>query len=244
MSLPYRWHASGTQSTYREPLLVGSLIAIEHAVYRVMELRQRPDNEDRPNIVVVRPAAITSDDPRARDHDRHFSYGARMSFDVYRDEHYPICAKCHEPLPCREQMVERVAEASIKKMGRYELAGVCPDCSEVVTARQKARTFSENIEVMFGPPVTFHLRGRCWYGVVEYEKRWVAADPENRKATYSCPGHVTTHSNLTYDCTQLNECPGPQAAHPSYSTCECPDCHARGLFGCSLTPQHKRNEAP
>ena len=239
MSLPYRWYPSGTQSTYGMPK-VGALIAFEHAVYRIMEIRDRPGNEERPKVVVMRPVGISDDDLKARDHDLHGSCGARANFHVYPSEHYPICAKCHEPLPCREQMVKRVTEASIKRMGRYEIAGICPWCSEVVTARQQSRTFNENVEVIFGPPVTFHLRNRCWYGARDYEQRWVAADPENRKAIYSCPGHVTTHSDGTYDCTQLNECPGPQAAHPSYSTCGCPDCHTRGHHGCSLTPQHKR----
>lgn len=117
-------------------------------------------------------------------------------------------------------------------------------CAEPVTARQKCLSFSENLEVPGGPPVTFHLRSRCNYSAVKYEQRWVAADPNRRRPTLSCPGHVTNHNDGTYDCTQLGDCPGPQARHPSYRMCRCPDCHARPWTwgrGCSPDPKATLN---
>lgn len=239
MSLPYRWMPSGTRSVYGPPE-VGTLIALDHAVYQVVDVRDYSGDTDHTHAVVIRPVRVSDDDPKARDHDRHRGATKRTLFDTYKDEHYPICAKCLEPLPCREQMVEEVTKAAVKRAGRYEIGGICPACGEVVTRRQESVTWSGNLEVMFGPPVTFHLRRQCGWEAKRYEERWVAADPEKRKARFSCPGHVTTHNDGTYDCSQFSECPGPTVHHPSYSTCSCPNCHARGVFGCHPTAQHVR----
>jgi hypothetical protein len=255
------WYPRGTRpSYYPEP---GQLLAYDHAVYRVIEVRVKPDDQwpeglreqlagrrqsvrlaYAPYNVVVRPVRVTGNDPTARNHDMHLSKpGGRMvAWDIYPNEHYPICGACLEPLPCRHEHARHVAEQQMQQLSRYEDAGVCPSCRELVTTRQKSLTFSENLEIPGGPPVTFHIGRRgCRYSAGEYEKRWVAADPERRKATLSCPGHVTNHNDGTYDCTQLAECPGPLAFHPSYSVCRCPDCHARGGFGCTPAPNAALN---
>lgn len=235
----YRWYPSGTRHKRRPD--VGDLVPYEHAVWRVVEVRDR-DDEERPYAVTLRPVEETRDDPRARDSDLHLSIHRYYSWDVYPDEHYPICACCYEPLPCRYKVAERAGEAALKKMGRYETAGVCPACEEPVTGRQKSLTFSENLEVLGGPSVTFHVGRRgCSYTAGEYEKRWVAADPERRRASLTCRGRVTNHNDGTYDCTELAECPGPSARHDVYTTCSCPDCHARGVFDCHPSPSAIRN---
>jgi len=237
------------------------LWAFEHEVYRIIEVNPTPETDwtdaerafvhglkpefqrrHAPRHIVVRPISITSQDVRARDHDRHFRFGGHMSLYVYSDEHYPVCAECHEPLPCRTQMAERVAEAAIERMSRYETAGVCPSCGEAVTTRQRSQTWPDNAMIPQGPPVTFHLRGRCHWSAVEYEKRWVQVDPERRRTILSCKGHVINHNDGTYQCSELTGCPGPQARHPSYTVCRCPDCHARGRFGCTPSP-NARNQA-
>lgn len=259
MALPYRWHPSGTTSTY-EPA-PGMLWPHEHQVWRIIEVNPVPESEwtDRereyvsgcktefrarrsPRYIAVRPARINSGDVRDRDHDRHFRFAGRMPLDVYTDSHYPICADCHEPLPCRSQMAERVSAAAISRMGRYEVAGVCPACGEVVTARQESHTWPDNSEVLGGPPVTFHLRHRCKHSAVDYERAWVRLDPERRRALFSCKGHVINHNDGTYQCSELTECPGPRAAHVSYAVCRCPSCHAAGSFGCHPS-QAARNAA-
>lgn len=250
MALPYRWHASGARSTNEpEP---GMLWPYEHVVYRIIEVKPVPESDwtDKereyvastvpayrqtvlPGYIAVRPASITSGDVRDRDHDRHFRFGGRyMRLDVYDDEHYPICAQCLEPLPCRDQMAERVSTEAITHMTRYETAGICPACEEVVSRRQQSQTWPDNAVIPQGPPVTFHLRSKCHYEAVRYEKQWVAADPDRRRARLSCDGMVTNHNDGTYQCTQLTECPGPAAEHRSYTVCRCPDCHANGAFDC------------
>ena len=259
MSLPYRWHPTGTQWTFERPT-AGAFIALEHAVYRVVEVNDVPpdrwDDRDRealerwgqfaahhlPYMVVIRPVGIVGDDPRDRDHDRHLRNGGCRNYPwyVYRDEHYPVCAKCQEPLPCREVETERIAVAAMHEMDRWITPGVCPACGGPITSRQKSLTWEDNVMVPGGPPVTFHVgRHACRYDAAAYEKRWAAADPNRRHRMLSCGGHVTNHNDGTYECTMLVGCPGPRAFHPSYSVCRCPDCHARGSFDCRPSPTAK-----
>lgn len=256
------WYPHGARTTSGPPD-IGALVAWNHAAWRVVETKPVPETEwtdaqrhevavcreDRrwrhiPVTVVVRPVRITSDDPRARDHDIHLRpRNSYTTWHVYPDEHYPICASCLEPLPCREKSAERIAEREINHMSRYETPGVCPACEEVVSARQKAHTFQQNLHVLGGPPVTFHVGRRgCRYDAAEYERKLIASDSSVPRVL-SCAGHLTNHNDGTYDCTALNECPGPLADHPSYSTCRCPDCHAGGRFGCRPEPTARRNGA-
>jgi hypothetical protein len=248
--LPYRWIPLG--AVFRDPF-IGDLLPMSHQVWRVVEIAPIPEVDwtpedyrrhhhpagasDRalPRYVVLRPADLGDD----RRRDRHFKLGGDASsyrWRVYPDEHYPVCASCTEPLPCREQMAERTAAIAVDRMSRYETAGVCPACGEVVTSRQRQHTWPDNIEVLGGPPVTFHDRRECHDGAVAYKKRWCAADPERRRTTLSCTGAVTTHGDGTYECTQLDACPGPGAAHPSYAVCDCPDCRTTGGFSCHPAP--------
>lgn len=200
------------------------------------------DNPDaRPYRVRLRPASI--DVPWLNhDADVHLRCvaGKRARWHSL-PEHYPVCSHCQELVPCLDVRSEDAAARAIAKMGRYERQGVCPACEEQVTHRQARQVFPENLEVLGGPPVTFHTRAKCWSSMADYEKRWVAADPERRRAHWSCAGAVTTHNDGTYDCTQGDQCPGPQARHTSYSVCGCPDCHAQGSFDCTPRPGAVRN---
>lgn len=256
MSLPYRWHPVGAKDKKRPE--VGDLVAHDHRVWRVMSVRLRAEvdwsDEDRtrvswyvepyrsqhlPAAMILRPIEVTSDDPRSRDHDKAYRLGGAASWyswPVFPNEHYPVCAQCHEPVPCRDQMAETLSHKASERMSRYEMAGVCPSCGEVVTRRQQSLTWPDNAEVPGGPPVTFHMRRQCRGSAHDYEKRWVAMDPNARRAKLSCPGHVTNHNDGTYECSELVMCPGPTAYHQSLSTCRCPDCHARGAFGCHPSP--------
>lgn len=244
MSLPYRWSPSGGSPQWKTPD-VGALVGWDHAVWRVVEVREIPkvDWSDRdrriaesrgaPWVVVIRPAALTGDDPTLRRHDIHLSCHRRTRWDVFPDEHYPVCAKCSEPLPCREQMADRMVSAATARMDRYSTEGVCPACEEPITSRQKTIVFDDNTEIPGGPPVAFHAgRGGCRAFAARYEEQWAAADPEHRRVTMSCPGWITNHGDGTYECSREHDCPGLQARHQSFRRCDCPGCHAGADFDC------------
>jgi hypothetical protein len=228
MSLPYRWRPEGVDRWMLiDKIEPGTILAYDHAVYRVIERHPKPEDEVYPWRLILRPIAITGDDPRDRDHDRAIKVVDGWRCYNFTDEHYPVCAKCQEPLPCREQMAAKESAKAAESLDRYSVAGVCPACDEPVTARQKAITWQENVVNPIGPPVTIHLRRACWGAAVEYEKRWHAADPEHRPLTMSCPGSIVHHHDGTHDCTEP-ACPGGDAQHPAqvwhyprYSDCHC-----------------------
>lgn len=171
---------------------VGAIVAINHAAFRVLEVNpipetewtdderrfvdlRRPELRDRfvPVYIVVRPAHITGDDPTLRQHDRHFRFQAvRMGgLHVYENEHYPVCATCGEPVPCRDQLQAEQARQAVERMSRYEDPGLCPHCQEGFGPRQQTRTFGTNIEIPGGPPVRFHMRRGCQHAAERYAKR-------------------------------------------------------------------------
>jgi hypothetical protein len=93
----------------------------------------------------------------------------------YPDGHYPVCAACGEPSPCRDTVAGRVAAQSAADMARYEQEGVCPACQQPVTVREGRETFRWNLDVPAGPPVTFHTRRRCVTQLAKYRQRLSAA---------------------------------------------------------------------
>lgn len=257
MNIP--WYPVGARQCRTTTTAVGSLIAYQHTVYRLVDVWPVPevdwtDEQHRrvaacpegrrdtvlPRVYVLRPAGITSEDPRARDHDLHVAPPPYAAWDVYPDEHYPICASCGEPVPCRERHAERVATAEMARVERYTAPGVCPACGEVVSSQQKSLRFAENVVVPGGPPLTFHQRRDCYGDAVDYEEKW--ANATHRHPRLSCRGDVTVHGDGSYDCTHGADCPGAQVMHRgSHSVCRCPDCHTRGSFGCRLSPNARNN---
>jgi hypothetical protein len=251
MSLPYRWNPDGVQRYGNtRPPTVGDLVPRDHAVWRVIEVSDRDEVDwsdgDRERIAAykaeyrhkLRPQVYVMRrlDQHTRDNDLHLRYGGEvgtMYYKPYPDQHYPICAECHEPSPCRDKMAEQVSEQAAKRMARYDQAGVCPSCMEVITHKQQRLTWPDNAMIIGGPPVSFHRRNRCYRSAVEYETAWVAQDPDNRRAQLSCRGGVTNHNDGTYECSELIDCPGPHAQHRYYTVCDCRECHARGSFGCN-----------
>lgn len=184
--LPFRWYPDHTKSQWHTPA-PGDLIANDHTVWRVLDVRPLPqhlwDDHDRhrvassgathaPQAVFVRPAQSKETGPAGRDGDLFFHTRPRgHQWNVYIDEHYPVCVQCGEPTPCRERVGERVAAAEMADMTRYETPGVCPACTEPVTRRQKYQTFQENTQIPGGAPVTFHIgRRQCAYEAAEYAK--------------------------------------------------------------------------
>jgi hypothetical protein len=238
----------------------GDIVVHEHKVYRVVEVRPidesewtvqtrqlvnvyRPELRQRflPAHVVLRPIQITSDDPRARDHDKHYRTPPGHTWDIYPNEHYPVCASCHEPTPCREELCRRMAEKAVERLGRYEDPSVCPSCLEPFTRRQKTVTFTDNIEIPGGPPVTYHRRATCFSGAYRYEERLATADPDYVPQLL-CRGTLTNHNDGTYECTQGERCGGPQLHHNGYQACDCSTCNAAGPFGCWPALTARRRE--
>lgn len=183
----------------------------------------RPETraDHAPWVTVLRPVEITADDPRSRDHDQHMSWPVRSygGFDVYENDHYPVCAQCGEPAPCREEMARTIGEAAEKDAARYEIGGVCPACQEIPTARHKVLTFEENLRVPFGPPVTFHVgRRQCRYLAAKYEREWADGAP-GRRTELTCPGDAWRHVD-GFDCSEGDDCRGIKTEHRHVQHCD------------------------
>lgn len=256
---PYRWYPSGTQDKAPE---VGNLVALWHRTWRVIEINDAPEvdwtDEDRAALEAIKPSyrhrrrpvhVILGAEPEptdpvaARNQRVSISMGGARTYllPTYPSEHWMACGRCGEPAPCREEMGKRLAQQAMTRMARYEMAGVCPACCEPVTARQKSLTWEDNVVVIGGPPVTYHAgRAGCRYSAADYEKAWVAADPERRRAVLSCTGHVTNHGPRLYSCTEGVECPGPSAQHRSYDTCRCPEHWLTERGHCTPDPRAER----
>lgn len=259
------WRPLGAHPERKTPP-VGSFVAYQHAAWRIVEISDAPVGEWtdsdfsghtesqtfkkpyqgwKPQIVVLRPAHITADDPRSRDHDLHLRTTTPLvTWYVYPNGHYPVCAHCGEPVPCRAQLNDEIAAEQMTRMSRYETSSICPACNEPVTKRQASITFEENLVVPLGPPVTFHRKSKCIGSAINYEKHWVAAG-DRRKPTLFCPGHLTNHNDGTYDCTEFDICPGSAVQHQGgYAMCRCPDCWARPWTwgkGCHPAPNARLN---
>jgi hypothetical protein len=126
----------------------------------------------RPTFVTAEPYRPGPDaDPDAGERWLRWRLFKRNNLARYPDEHYPVCARCGEPSPCREVMAGREAKRAAERMGRFEAEGFCPACRQPVSAREGSETFTWNLEIPGGPPVTFHTRKVCIGGLVEYRRR-------------------------------------------------------------------------
>lgn len=238
---------------------VGWLIGWEHQVWRIMRVIRWPKDkwtdDDRARVaargekaapvnVVLRPHRAELADPVAeRREDKHVSARPFLTrWWVYRDEHYPVCRLCDEPLPCREVWAGAIASRHMQQLARYETSGVCPACLEPISKRQKSISFSENLYIPGGPEVTYHRRGRCFWGALEYERKWVAADPKRRQMKLQCTGVITNHADGTYECSAGGECRGLGTNHHGYTVCEDRECHVNGYFGPYPKPGAARRE--
>jgi len=171
-----------------------------------------------PRVVILRPARITSGDVRDRDHDVHLQARSFASWDVYPNEHYPVCNECGEPLPCRAEMARRETEAAAKRAASYAIEGVCPACDEPVSGRQKAVTFALNLRIPLGPPVTYHAgRRECRYHASKYELEVIEADP-NHVRLVTCPGKVMEHADGP-ECSEWDDCRGIDREHEVWDKC-------------------------
>lgn len=256
----WRYDHARRQTELPQP---GALIVEHHRVWRVVEVNPVAEldwtDEERkkvglykaeyreryfPSHIVLRPAEVTSTDVRARDRDKHYRVQADASgqWNVYRDEHYPVCNVCGEPTPCRDRIAMREAQDAVARMSRYEDPGRCPSCEEGFTPRQKTYTFDVNIKIPAGPRVTFHRRGECGWAATQYEKELVKAYPELVSSLF-CSGTITNHNDNTYECSTGASCPGLTTHHETYQACVCAPCNAHGPFHCMPSPTATRRTA-
>ncbi len=233
----------------------GDLVAHGHAVWTCVEVRPIPEvdwnDDERARVQGIKPEhqwkywpQVVSLRPVAGGKVVHLGYRGRhiptKPWHVYPDEHYPVCGKCGEPTPCLEREATHNASREAERMARYEVEDVCPACQGVITNRQRSVRFTENLVVPLGPPVTFHRRGQCYGSAVEYEKRWVAADPDNRRVSLTCSGWITNHADETYECT-ADDCPGLKVRHDGYTACSDDACCTwRGNRDCHPWPHYAR----
>lgn len=158
-------------------LVVGDRIAFDHAMWRVHEVTKRDPVDvvdQRDYMVILRPINLPST-MTADKADKHWSASAYHSWSTYPNDHYPVCAVCHEPQPCRDQLIEKEVTEASERMQRYEIPGVCPSCSEPVTTRHLRQTWPDNLVTMSGQPVTFHLRQKCADEARRYDREWIAS---------------------------------------------------------------------
>jgi len=254
-ALPYHWDPHGTRFRF-EPPVPGTLVALRHMVWRVVDVRDYPsdlqDANDPKLHVVLRPAK-RGDDPRDRDHDVSLSVSRYAEWRVYEDEHHPVCAVCGEPTPCRETMARRTATQAAERAAtlaaKAELG--CMACGEPVTTRQKAITFEGvNLDApTTGSPI-FHMRARCFDSALRYERRWVAAEP-GRRWRLQCSGENRRHVD-GWQCTEGADCPGVDAYHTNRVWCShqetcclhCTDARARGDVLRDKPPRRRRKPKP
>ncbi len=134
-------------------------------------------------------------------------------------EPYRVCS-CHgDPWPCQEIDRKRVADVELARFQKLELAhtaGVCANCREAITTRQKTITFPEPSVLLPGAPgPTFHAgRSACWAAAEEYERRHRLADQPGIARLASCPGIRFIHEGLKVpsdrrvECTAGTDCTG------------------------------------
>ena len=234
-----RWRPLGRITTFK--LAEGSIIAVDfnglrHKPWRIEEIRRR----DKRTILTLRPPGPEFD---LAQFNQIISYptphSARPGIEsapfgiVVLDEPYPVCSHCGELMPCTEEWVETLVARDIEKTARYQNPAICPACEEPITTRQKTVTFDTNLYVPLGPPVTYHLRQKCLYKAITYEKEVAKAtgiDPR-----LSCSGYLTLHCLLPDQCTNPT-CPGPDARHRGWDAI----CRSRGMCPqcINLPPEH------
>lgn len=184
LALPYDWHPMGALPVRTGRPQADDLIPLAHVVYRVLESRRLPrahwTAEDRgavsggaiePYVLHLRPvdAVDSEQDVFAGTGGAH-----TFRFDRYPSAHYPICADCREPLPCRDQVAAELSAAAIERLSRFEDATRCPACGHAVTRWQRSRTWADNAVIPGGPAVTFHLRSSCRRAAAEYARALTA----------------------------------------------------------------------
>ncbi len=265
------WIPQGANRISRSVPSVGAVIAWDYAVWHVLSTRPQPESEwepwerkvwaycgspdpwtEAPYEVELVPAAggerVVLTVRRVAIRNGRPVYVYDNGIWEYEDpEHYPICACCHGPIPCRTKHAERVAKAAAAR--EAELAAKATSgamcCGGEITPGQKLITFpGPNLRAPTAPPPIFHARKSCRYEVRKYEQVWLRANPGQR-ARYSCPGQLYRHVD-GWQCSEP-ACPGPDVHHQEKGACpgnaggtrpcrRCADALARG----DVLPEQRR----
>ena len=199
------WQPLRTHGAYARPAL-GTLVALEHAVWRVTAILDvEPDAREAremghwqraghsgaasraPCQVVLHHVAGALpgwlDDLAGWDRQAvvaHRPVHQLRTWYSYPDGRWPQCSCCGEPMPCRAELQDREISTGMLAVERWARvrAGHCWSCAKAITGRQKKIGYpGENIDFPGGISPVFHLRMPCRQDAVEYERRWVAADP-------------------------------------------------------------------
>lgn len=157
----------------------GRIVAWDRKPWRIIDVRDAQPREGEQTWqklmhIRLRPAHITEDLLTSEAHNIDIRLrGPRRQQDglFVLHDHYGMCVHCNELMPCRHLTSGWSTERAMKSMERYETAGVCPECREVITHRQASETFP-NVVVPLGPPVTFHAGRRgCRWAMEQYRER-------------------------------------------------------------------------
>jgi hypothetical protein len=150
------------------------------------------------------------------------------SWNVYPPSgRWPMCSCCGEPVPCRAELQDQQASWAMQELDKFakRIPGQCWACEEPVTHRQEAVSYAGiNLDYPGGPQVVFHTRRKCFMSAVNYEKRWLEAEPgRDRILTYPlCGGTLLVHQDGTSECVGGGEedCQGANT-HDHRSLCAC-----------------------
>ena len=249
------WYPPKSRRAYASLPPLGSLVALDHRVWRVRSAEPLPSGEwaekDReqwerigsPEQWPDRPVRLAVTNALSGVLVRNWVLrpwqwtGGRFAWTLV-DEHFAVCSSCGEPWPCRHLEGASVAKADAERTARFAAVptGGCYACGGAVTQRQRFVSFDgPNLLVEGGQePVRFHLRSQCFSGALAYEAKWVAAHPW-RRSRLTCAGWGSVHADGTLDCSLGEECVGPGSHHNSLAACYV---GGRCQRGCDPTRHH------
>ena len=180
------WYPQGTT---HGTLTAGDVVAVDstglrYRPWRIASITEHPEGvTDHPHVRWV----VVLREPDAADlaaSDLHHLGFKRLSGSIWKlKDRYPLCSCCGDLMPCRHEMEDRTVEASIARAARYEQAGVCPACSEVVTHRQQSVTFDTNLYAILGSAPIFHLRYKCRSEAIRYDEALAKHEGRRRAIT-------------------------------------------------------------
>lgn len=241
------WHPDRTRSLYGRRPVVGDLLGMQHAVWRVTGVDDEPllEDDDRqvwldhgmPDLATWnrRPYRVRAvhvggvipgwvNDRPDREGVIRVRARHRVSWQVYKSGRWPQCSCCGEPMPCRAELEDRAVDAAEKRMTVMErrMPGCCWACDEPITNRQRAVTYlGTNLDLPTAPPPRFHRRRKCQHAAEAYEERWLAADPaRGRILTWPlCPGTLVVHHDGDSECHGgLDTCHGHETHNHRHRT--------------------------
>jgi hypothetical protein len=177
----------------------GMLVILNRAPYRIVEIREKPDD--------LWPARFEELWSKALDGWRRYGRGKEPQRATWRDrpvnvvvvpdgggpvehrigrasyvwdvlpEHYAVCRSCGELPPCREEELDKVVGTQLAKSERLMAipAGNCMGCGEGISHRQKSERFPG--PNLWRPDLAegtarFHARRECAHWVDRYREQW------------------------------------------------------------------------